>query len=64
MLTLIGYGGPQGFLPPGFNPLPQQGFPTPSPGPPPGFGPPPVFAPGPPPGLPPGFQAPGYGRAR
>ena len=36
-----GYGGPQGFLPPGFNP-PQ----------PPGFAPPAVA----PPGLPPGFQ--------
>ena len=60
-----GYGGPQGFLPPGFNPSPQQGFPPPpSPGlgPPPGFGPPPGQ--GPPPGMPPGFQQPGFGRAR
>lgn len=60
-----GYGGPQGFLPPGFNPSPQQGFPPPpSPGlgPPPGFGPPPGQ--GPPPGIPPGFQQPGFGRAR
>ena len=37
----VGYGGPQGFLPPGFNP-PQTTS----------FGPPP----GPSPGLPPGFQ--------
>ncbi|KAL8737945.1 MAG: hypothetical protein Q9181_001208 [Wetmoreana brouardii] len=56
-----GYGGPQGFLPPGFNAPPQQGFPPQTA--PPGFGPPPGFAPGPPPGLPPGLQAPGYGRA-
>ncbi|KAI4140032.1 MAG: hypothetical protein L6R39_005984, partial [Caloplaca ligustica] len=50
-----GYGGPQGFLPPGFNaPAPQA--------PPPGFGLPPGFAPGPPPGLRPGSQIPGYGR--
>ncbi|KAI4109539.1 MAG: hypothetical protein L6R37_000515 [Teloschistes peruensis] len=59
-----GYGGPQGFLPPGFNAPPPQGFPPPNAAPPPGFGPPPGFAPGPPPGMPPGFQAPGYGRAR
>lgn len=58
-----GYGGPQGFLPPGFNGPPQQGFPPQHPTPPPGFGPP-GFAPGPPPGLPPGSQIPGYGRAR
>ena len=60
-----GYGGPQGFLPPGFSPSPQQGFPpppSPSLGPPPGFGPPPGQ--GPPPGIPPGFQQPGFGRAR
>ena len=59
-----GYGGPQGFLPPGFNPSPQQGFPPPpSPGlgPPPGFGPPPGQGQ---PGMPPGFQQPGFGRAR
>lgn len=54
-----GYGGPQGFLPPGFNP-PQQGFPPSGAPPPPGFGPPP----GMPPGVPPGFQQPGFGRAR
>ncbi|CAL8583090.1 Spliceosome-associated protein 49 [Xanthoria parietina] len=59
-----GYGGPQGFLPPGFNAPAQQTFPSQHPGPPPGFGPPAGFTPGPPPGLPPGFQAPGYGRAR
>ncbi|KAL8742149.1 MAG: hypothetical protein Q9184_008298, partial [Pyrenodesmia sp. 2 TL-2023] len=53
-----GYGGPQGFLPPGFNGPPQQGFPPQHAAPPPGF------APGPPPGLPPGLQIPGYGRAR
>ncbi len=62
-----GYGGPQGFLPPGFNPPPQPGFP-PQGVPPPGMGaPPPAFAPpgfGPPPGLPPGFQQQGYGRGR
>ena len=63
-----GYGGPQGFLPPGFNPPQQQGFP-PAGAPPPSFGPPPGFGapPGPaaPPGLPPGFQQqPNYGRAR
>lgn len=59
-----GYGGPQGFLPPGFNAPPQQAFPPPNAAPPPGFGPPPGFAPGPPPGLPPGFQSAGYGRGR
>ncbi|KAL8918814.1 MAG: hypothetical protein Q9208_007152 [Pyrenodesmia sp. 3 TL-2023] len=58
-----GYGGPQGFLPPGFNGPPQQGFPPQHPAPPPSFGPP-GFAPGPPPGLPPGSQIPAYGRAR
>ncbi|KAL3448627.1 hypothetical protein BJX65DRAFT_67722 [Aspergillus insuetus] len=63
-----GYGGPQTFLPPGFN-NPSQGphFPAqaaPPPGfAPPGFGPPPGNA-GPPPPLPPGFQQPGYGRGR
>ena len=51
-----GYGGPQGFLPPGFNPPQQQGFPPSGAPPPPGFGPPP--------GMPPGFQQPGFGRAR
>jgi len=63
-----GYGGPQGFLPPGFNPPLQQGFPPPSGPPPPGFGPPPGFRPPPgqgaPPGMPPGFQPQEYGRAR
>lgn len=59
-----GYGGPQGFLPAGFNnarPQPQQGF-SPGAPPPPGFGPPPSFGSqggrGLPPGLPPGFQQP------
>ena len=47
-----GYGGPQGFLPPGFSAPQQQNFPPP-------------VAPGfPPPGMPPGFQQPGYGRGR
>lgn len=63
-----GYGGPQGFLPPGFNPPQPQGFPPPGAGPPPGFGAPPGFGPppgqGPPPGIAPGYQQPGYGRAR
>ncbi|KAK4694511.1 splicing factor 3B subunit 4, partial [Lecanoromycetidae sp. Uapishka_2] len=58
-----GYGGPQGFLPPGFNPPQQQGFPPPI-GPPSGFGPPPGFGQGAPPGMPPGFQQQGYGRSR
>ncbi|KAL9108936.1 MAG: hypothetical protein Q9227_006332 [Pyrenula ochraceoflavens] len=53
-----GYGGPQGFMPPGFNQQPQ-GFPPPG-GMPPGFGPPgfgqPAAGPGAPPNLPPGFQ--------
>lgn len=63
-----GYGGPQGFLPPGFNQpqqqqnYPPQGAPPPQGFAPPGFGPPPSA--GPPPGMPPGFQPPGYGRAR
>lgn len=47
-----GYGGPQGFLPPGFNGPPQQNFPPPGT---PGFTPP---------GMPPGFQQQAYGRAR
>ncbi|KAL9104434.1 MAG: hypothetical protein Q9163_000640 [Psora crenata] len=65
-----GYGGPQGFLPPGFNAPqpPPQGFPPPVSAPPPGFGPPPGFVPSPsqgaPPSMPPGFQQPNYGRAR
>ncbi|KAJ5099128.1 splicing factor 3b subunit 4 [Penicillium argentinense] len=53
-----GYGGPQSFVPPGFNAPGQQ---------PPGFGPPgfgsPAAAAGVPPPLPPGFQ-PGYGNGR
>ncbi len=63
-----GYGGPQGFLPPGFNPPQVQTFPPPGAVPPPGFGPPAGFGPPPgqgaPPGMPPGFQKPSYGRAR
>jgi splicing factor 3B subunit 4 len=62
-----GYGGPQTFLPPGFNgagqpPYAPQAAPPPGLGP-PGFGPP-AGAPGAPPSLPPGFQQPGYGNAR
>lgn len=54
-----GYGGPAGFLPPGFTaPAPPPGFAPP----PPGFGPPPGQAP--PPGLPPGFQQPPPGFPR
>lgn len=64
-----GYGGPAGFMPPGFGgappaaPPPGFGPPGGPPGfPPQGFAPPPG-APGAPPGLPPGFQQPaGYGR--
>ena len=62
-----GYGGPQGFLPPGFNAPAQQGFPQQSAPPLPGFGPPGFGPPpgqGPPPGMPPGFQQQGYTRAR
>ena len=64
-----GYGGPQAFLPPGFNSAPPpQGFPIPQGAMPPSFGPPPGFGPpagmpGAPPVLPPGFQA-GYGHGR
>ncbi|KAI9923551.1 hypothetical protein ASPWEDRAFT_48754 [Aspergillus wentii DTO 134E9] len=64
-----GYGGPQGFLPPGFNNAGSQQptFPPPGAGAPPGFGPsgfvPPAGASGPPP-LPPGFQQSGFGRGR
>ncbi|KAJ5180366.1 splicing factor 3B subunit 4 [Penicillium capsulatum] len=63
-----GYGGPQTFLPPGFNGAPPQAPPFPPQGaPPPGFAPPgfgaPAGAPGAPP-LPPGFQQPGYGGGR
>ena len=61
-----GYGGPQGFIPPGFNPPQQQSFPPPGGPPPPGFAPPgfgpPVAAASP--GMPLGLQQPGYGRAR
>jgi splicing factor 3B subunit 4 len=63
-----GYGGPQGFIPPGFGNTGQQ--PTfPQGAPPPGFGPPAGFgtvtpSPAPPAPLPPGFQQQGYGRAR
>ncbi|KAL8966699.1 MAG: hypothetical protein Q9197_005841 [Variospora fuerteventurae] len=60
----VGFGGPQGFWPPGFNAQHQQGFPPQSQGLPPGFGAPPVFAQGPPPGLPPDLQTIGYGRSR
>ncbi|GAD99326.1 splicing factor 3b subunit 4 [Paecilomyces variotii No. 5] len=65
-----GYGGPQGFVPSGFNNAPQQpGFPPQGAIPPPGFGSPAGFTPpmgahGQPPPLPPGFQQPGYGRGR
>lgn len=68
----VGYGGPQTFLPPGFNGAGQQpAYPTQAAAPPPGFGPP-GFAPsagapavpGAPPSLPPGFQQPGYGTGR
>ncbi|KAH8689701.1 splicing factor 3b subunit 4 [Talaromyces proteolyticus] len=62
-----GYGGPQGFMPPGFNnAAPQSNF-NQAPAP-PGFAPAPSFGGVPsqatPPPLPPGFQPPGYGRAR
>ncbi|KZF21272.1 RNA-binding domain-containing protein [Xylona heveae TC161] len=68
-----GYGGPQGFMPPGFGTPPTAGFQAPQAAPPPmmgappaGFAPPPGFAPpmgAPvPPGLPAGFRPPGYGR--
>jgi splicing factor 3B subunit 4 len=60
-----GYGGPQNFMPPGFNQMP--GFPQPNAGPPPGFAPPPGFGgpqagsiPSAPPVLPPGGFS-GYG---
>ncbi|KAI4167626.1 MAG: hypothetical protein LQ348_007622 [Seirophora lacunosa] len=59
-----GFGGPQGFLPPGFNAQHQQGFPPQSQGLPPGFSAPPVFTLGPPPGLPQGSQTTEYGRSR
>lgn len=59
-----GYGGPQNFVPPGFNQMPA--YPQPGGGPPPGFAPPPGFGapqagliPSAPPVLPGGFS--GYG---
>ncbi|OJJ52577.1 hypothetical protein ASPSYDRAFT_37103 [Aspergillus sydowii CBS 593.65] len=65
-----GYGGPQTFLPPGFNnPGQQPPFP-PQAAPPPGFQAPNFGSPTgnsgppPPPPLPSGFQQPGYGRGR
>lgn len=63
-----GYGGPQSFLPPGFNGSGQQPPFAPQAAPssgfvPPGFGPP-ADAPGALPALPPGFQQPGYGNGR
>lgn len=67
-----GYGGPQTFLPPGFNgagqqpPYPPQAAAPPLGFAPPGFAPPAgaPAAPGAPPSLPPGFQQPGYGTGR
>ncbi|KAL8944389.1 MAG: hypothetical protein Q9216_000440 [Gyalolechia sp. 2 TL-2023] len=59
-----GYGGPQGFLPPGFSVTPQQSFPPQNPVFQHNFSPSSRFTPGPPPGPPPGPQIPGYGRAR
>ncbi|KAJ5139110.1 uncharacterized protein N7515_003958 [Penicillium bovifimosum] len=59
-----GYGGPQSFLPTGFNGAGQPPF-APQAAPPPGFGPPGYGPPaGIPPALPPGFQQPGYGGTR
>lgn len=65
-----GYGGPQTFIPQGFNnaagqqsPFPPQGAPPPSGFAPPGFGPP-AGTPTPGAPLPPGFQQHGYGRGR
>ncbi|KAL8941673.1 MAG: hypothetical protein Q9211_001717 [Gyalolechia sp. 1 TL-2023] len=59
-----GYGGPQGFLPPGFSVPSQQSYPPQNVAFPPGFGPSSGFTPGLPPGHPPGPQTPGYGRVR
>ena len=66
-----GYGGPQGFLPPGFNQSqqPQAGFPPAvTAPPPPGFPLPPGFGPSPnqggPPNMPSGFQQPVFARTR
>ncbi|KAJ5127517.1 hypothetical protein N7448_008296 [Penicillium atrosanguineum] len=62
-----GYGGPQTFIPPGFNGAGQAPY-APQAAPPPGFGPPgfgpPASVPGAAPSLPPGFQQPGYGNGR
>ena len=62
-----GYGGPQSFLPPGFN-SPSQGFPPPGAIAPPGFAPLPAFGPppgqGPPPGMSQGLPQSNLGRAR
>ncbi|KAJ5261895.1 hypothetical protein N7497_004359 [Penicillium chrysogenum] len=58
-----GYGGPQTFLPPGFNGAGQPPF-IPQAAPPPGFGPPGFGPPSGAPSLPPGFQQPGYGGSR
>ena len=67
--SIAGYGGPAGFVPPGYNAppgFPPQGAPPPiaggAPPFPPGFGPPGAAGlPGPPPMMPPGFQ-PNYNR--
>lgn len=63
-----GYGGPQTFVPPGFNGPSQQASFAPQAVPPPGFGAPgfgpPGGTPGVPPPFPPGFQQPGYGSGR
>ncbi|KGO59238.1 Nucleotide-binding, alpha-beta plait [Penicillium expansum] len=58
-----GYGGPQSFLPPGFNGAGQPPF-VPQGAAPPGFGPPGFGPPAGAPSLPPGFQQPGYGGNR
>ncbi|KAJ6149949.1 hypothetical protein N7471_001148 [Penicillium samsonianum] len=58
-----GYGGPQTFLPPGFNGAGQPPF-VPQAAAPPGFGPPGFGPPAGAPSLPPGFQQPGYGSSR
>ncbi|KAJ5932707.1 hypothetical protein N7516_007196 [Penicillium verrucosum] len=58
-----GYGGPQSFLPPGFNGAGQPPF-VPQAATPPGFAPPGFGPPAGAPSLPPGFQQPGYGGAR
>ncbi|KAJ5779040.1 hypothetical protein N7457_006760 [Penicillium paradoxum] len=58
-----GYGGPQSFLPPGFNGAGQAPF-VPQGAPPPSFGPPGFGPPAGAPSMPPGFQQPGYGNSR